>query len=294
MPTGPTLTIQGLAKQFGAVRAVDDLSFTVRPGVVTKLPGTQRVRQARPRCGCCSGWRNASEWVPRRRSAGRLRRAPAAGPHSSGSSPEPGFHPGRTGLAHLETYAPQVGVGRARCREVLDLVGMGAYAGRRVGAYSMGMKQRLGLATALLADPPAVVLDQPASGLDPEGIVWMRGLLRRFAAEGRTVLVSSHVLSEVQHTVDEVVVIARGRLVHVLAGRSRRHRRGGDPGESPPTGSGSPGSPPTAAGAPRRRVTSSCCAGSPPPRPVLRASPRGSSCAARHPGRGLRERPSSA
>lgn len=211
MPTGPTLTIQGLTKQFGAVRAVDDLSFTVRPGVVTGFLGpngsgkttTLRVLLglAQPTAGgALVGDRPYAEH-PR---PARL----------VGSSLEPGFHPGRTGLAHLETYAPQVGVGRARCREVLDLVGMGAYAGRRVGAYSMGMKQRLGLATALLADPPAVVLDEPANGLDPEGIVWMRGLLRRFAAEGRTVLVSSHVLSEVQHTVDEVVVIARGRLVH--------------------------------------------------------------------------------
>jgi len=103
---------------------------------------------------------------------------------------------------------------------VIEFVGLGSAADRRVGGYSTGMRQRLGLATALLADPQVIVLDEPANGLDPEGIVWMRSLLRRFAEEGRTVLVSSHVLGEVQHTVDDVVVIARGRLVHAssLAG----------------------------------------------------------------------------
>lgn len=97
---------------------------------------------------------------------------------------------------------------------MLALVGLTDFGGRRVGNYSMGMRQRLGLATALLADPPIIVLDEPANGLDPEGIVWLRGLLRAFAAEGRTVLVSSHVLGEVQHTVDDVVIIVAGRLVH--------------------------------------------------------------------------------
>jgi len=125
-----------------------------------------------------------------------------------------GFHPGRTGAAHLAAYAPQVGADRDRCSEVLDLVGLAPAAERKVGGYSLGMRQRLGLATALLADPPALVLDEPANGLDPEGIVWLRGFLRHLASQGRTVLVSSHVLGEVQHTVDDVVVIARGRLVH--------------------------------------------------------------------------------
>ncbi len=130
------------------------------------------------------------------------------------------FHPGRTGLGHLEAYAPQVRVSRRRCRELIEFVGLGFAADRRVGGYSMGMRQRLGLATALLGDPPAIVLDEPANGLDPEGIVWLRRLLRAFADEGRTVLISSHVLSEVQHSVDDVVIIAGGRLVHAssLAG----------------------------------------------------------------------------
>ncbi|MEI5671973.1 MULTISPECIES: ABC transporter ATP-binding protein [unclassified Nocardioides] len=209
--TGPTLTLEGVTKQFGRVRAVDDLSFTVRPGVVTGFlgpNGSGKTTTLRMLLGL-------AEPTSGRGLVGDRPYAEHPQPaRLVGSSLDPGFHPGRTGLAHLETYAPQVGAGRARCREVLELVGMGDFGDRRVGAYSMGMKQRLGLATALLADPPAVVLDEPANGLDPEGIVWLRGLLRRFAEEGRTVLVSSHVLTEVQHTVDEVVVIARGRLVH--------------------------------------------------------------------------------
>jgi ABC-2 type transport system ATP-binding protein len=124
------------------------------------------------------------------------------------------FHPGRTGLGHLEVYAAQVGVSRERCRELIDFVGLSGAEDRRVGGYSMGMRQRLGLATALLGDPPAIVLDEPANGLDPEGIVWLRHLLRAFADQGRTVLISSHVLTEVQHTVDDVVIITGGRLVH--------------------------------------------------------------------------------
>jgi ABC-2 type transport system ATP-binding protein len=114
-------------------------------------------------------------------------------------------------------YAPQIGVPTARCDEVLDLVGLSDAANRRVGGFSMGMRQRLGLAATLLGDPKVLLLDEPANGLDPEGIVWLRALLRFLASEGRTVLISSHVLSEVQQTVDDVVIIAKGRLVHASA-----------------------------------------------------------------------------
>jgi ABC-2 type transport system ATP-binding protein len=124
------------------------------------------------------------------------------------------IHPGRSALDHLRVYAPQAGVSDARCREVLDFVGLGSVARRRAGGFSLGMRQRLALATTLLGDPPVLLLDEPANGLDPEGIAWLRGLLRHLASEGRTVLVSSHVLSEVEQTVDDVVIIARGRLVH--------------------------------------------------------------------------------
>jgi ABC-2 type transport system ATP-binding protein len=124
------------------------------------------------------------------------------------------FHPGRTALDHLRVYAPHAGVPDSRAHEVLALVGLGQAAKRRVGGFSLGMRQRLALATTLLGDPPVLLLDEPANGLDPEGIRWLRDLLRALAAEGRTVLVSSHVLSEVQQTVDDVVIIAGGRLVH--------------------------------------------------------------------------------
>ncbi|HYF72912.1 MAG TPA: ATP-binding cassette domain-containing protein [Nocardioides sp.] len=209
---GPPLAVEGLSKSFGAVRAVDDLSFTVRPGAVTGFLGpngagkTTTLRMllglTTPTAGrALVGDRPYAEHPTPARVVG-------AAIESSG------FHPGRTGLAHLEAYAPQAGVGRDRCRELMEFVGIAAAADRRVGGYSMGMRQRLALATALLGDPPAIVLDEPANGLDPEGIVWLRQLLRTFAGQGRTVLVSSHVLAEVQHTVDDVVIIAGGRLVH--------------------------------------------------------------------------------
>ena len=210
--TGPTLAVQDLGKSFGSVRAVDGLSFTVRPGAVTGFLGPNgagKTTTLRMLLGLTTP--SQGRTLVGDRAYGQ-HRVPASmvGAALEASS----FHPGRSGRGHLEVYAGQAGVGRARCQELLDFVGLGPAADRRVGGYSMGMRQRLGLATALLADPPAIVLDEPANGLDPEGIRWMRGLLRGFAAEGRTVLVSSHLLSEVQHTVDDVVIIAHGRLVH--------------------------------------------------------------------------------
>ncbi|CAN5118391.1 ATP-binding cassette domain-containing protein [soil metagenome] len=210
--TQPAITVEGLTKDFGSVRAVDDLSFTVRAGAVTGFLGPNGS-------GKTTTLRMVLGLV--RATAGRT----LVGERPYTDHPQPGrvvgsaleaasFHPGRTGLDHLRVYAPQVGVDDARCREVIELVGLAAAGGRRVSGYSMGMRQRLGLATALLTDPPTIVLDEPANGIDPEGIVWLRGFLRHLAAEGRSVLVSSHVLGEVQHTVDDVVVIRRGRLVH--------------------------------------------------------------------------------
>jgi ABC-2 type transport system ATP-binding protein len=215
---GPAVTVEGLTKDFGTLRAVDDLTFTVRTGAVTGFLGpngsgkTTTLRMllglVRPTSGrVLVGDRPYTEHPRPGRVVGSALEAS-------------GFHPGRSGLDHLRVYAPQVGVTDDRCREVIDLVGLGAAGGRRVSGYSMGMRQRLGLATALLTDPPTIVLDEPANGLDPEGIVWLRGFLRHLAAEGRSVLVSSHQLAEVQSTVDDVVVIAQGRLVHAspLAG----------------------------------------------------------------------------
>lgn len=205
---------RGLGKRFGQVTAVDDLSFAVRPGAVTGFLGpngagkTTTLRMLvgliRPTTGqaLIGGRAYADLECP---------------PKLVGAVLEPGFHPGRSARDHLRSYAPQVGVPDARCDEVLELVGLTGAQGRRVGGYSMGMRQRLALATAMLGDPAVLLLDEPANGLDPQGVVWLRELLRYLAGQGRTVLVSSHVLGEVQSTVDDVVIIARGRLVRACA-----------------------------------------------------------------------------
>ena len=206
------IEIAHLSKSFGPVKAVDDLTFRVEPGHVTGFLGpngagkTTTLRMllglVRPSAG------TATIGGVAYRDLGRPMRTVGAALEAAS------FHPGRSARDHLRTYAPKVGVPDRRCDEVLDLVGMGPAAHRRVGEFSLGMRQRLGLATTLLGDPRVLVLDEPANGLDPEGIAWLRGFLRHLAGQGRTVLVSSHVLSEVQQTVDEVVIIARGRLVH--------------------------------------------------------------------------------
>jgi ABC-2 type transport system ATP-binding protein len=206
------IEIRSLTKHFGRVAAVTDLSFTARAGRVTGFLGpngsgkTTTLRSAlglvRPTAGdVVFDGRHYSE-IPR----------PA---HVIGAALEASsFHPGRTALAHLKALAPEVGVPDSRCLEVLELVGLAGQRDRRVGQYSMGMRGRLAVAAALLGDPGTLLLDEPTNGLDPEGITWMRSLVRTMAAQGRTVLISSHLLGEVERTVDDVVIIARGRLVH--------------------------------------------------------------------------------
>ena len=204
--------VRGLTKTFGPVRAVDDLTFTVRPGRVTGFLGPN----------------GAGKTTTLRILLG-LVRATAGTATISGqpyeSLPEPtrfvgaaleaaSFHPGRTARDHLRSHAPQARADDRRVDEVLELVGLTADGKRRVGGFSLGMRQRLALATTLLGDPRVLMLDEPANGLDPEGIAWLRALLRHLAREGRTVLVSSHVLAEVQQTVDDVVIISKGRLAH--------------------------------------------------------------------------------
>ena len=224
MTTDGTIRVEHLSKSFGTVRAVDDLSFQVAPGRVTGFLGpngagkTTTLRMLLGLVRPTSGTATIGG-----RSYGQIRRPL----HVVGAALEAAsFHPGRTALDHLRLYTPQVGVPDARARQVLELVGLSAAADRRVGGFSLGMRQRLALATTLLGDPRVLLLDEPANGLDPEGIRWLRGFLRALAAEGRTVLVSSHVLSEVEQTVDDVVIIARGRLAHAsslaeLAGMAR-------------------------------------------------------------------------
>lgn len=211
-PSAGVVDVAGLTKRFGPVLAVDELSFTVRPGRVTGFLGpngagkTTTLRMllglATPNAGSATigGIRYGARPRPARHVGAALEAA--------------SFHPGRTARDHLRVYAPQVGVGDSRCDEVLAQVGLAEAAGRRAGGFSLGMRQRLALATTLLGDPQVLLLDEPANGLDPEGIVWLRQFLRYLAGQGRTVLVSSHVLSEVEQTVDDVVIIAKGRLVH--------------------------------------------------------------------------------
>lgn len=205
------IAVSGLTKRFGAVTAVDDLSFTVTPGRVTGFLGpngagkTTTLRMilglATPDAGTVTIGGVAYRDRPR----------PA---HHVGAALETAsFHPGRSARDHLRVYAPEVGVPDSRCDEVLSLVGLTEAGDRTVGGFSLGMRQRLALATTLLGDPQVLLLDEPANGLDPEGIKWLRQFLGYLAGQGRTVLVSSHVLSEVQQTVEDVVIIAKGRLV---------------------------------------------------------------------------------
>ena len=211
MPDG-VVSVDHLSKSFGAVQAVDDLTFDVLPGRVTGFLGpngagkTTTLRMLLGLVEPSSG--TATVGGRRYRDLARPMRTVGAALEAAS------FHPGRTAHDHLRVYAPQAGVPDARAAEVLDLVGLGAARDRRVGEFSLGMRQRLALATTLLADPAVLLLDEPANGLDPEGIRWLRVFLRALAAEGRTVLISSHVLSEVEQTVDDVIIIASGRLVH--------------------------------------------------------------------------------
>jgi ABC-2 type transport system ATP-binding protein len=206
-----TIQIRGLVKRFGPVAAVDGLSFDVQPGTVTGFLGPNgagKTTTLRVLLGLVTPDAGTAtiNGFPYRRLPEPL--------HQVGAVLEAsGCHPGRTARAHLRIQALAAEADPSRVEDVLDLVGLSAAADRRTGGFSLGMRQRLGLATALLADPELLILDEPANGLDPEGVRWLRGLLRGFAAEGGTVLVSSHLLAEVAQTVDEVVIVDRGRLV---------------------------------------------------------------------------------
>ncbi|MEH1012881.1 ATP-binding cassette domain-containing protein [Micromonospora sp. CPCC 206060] len=205
------IVVSGLTKQYRSVRAVNDLSFTVEPGRVTGFLGpngagkTTTLRMllnlVTPTSGTAtiSGYRYADLPEPSRH-VGAVLEASSA-------------HKGRTGLNHLRVIAAAAGLPAQRADEVLALVGLTPAANRKFKGYSLGMKQRLGIAAAMLGDPNVLILDEPANGLDPEGIRWMRGFLKTLATEGRTVLVSSHLLSEMQLLADDVVIIAAGQLI---------------------------------------------------------------------------------
>ncbi|WP_277099403.1 ABC transporter ATP-binding protein [Corynebacterium riegelii] len=205
------IEVQGLTKRYGAVTAVDDLTFSVQPGHVTGFLGPN----------------GAGKSTTMRMILGLDK--PTAGtalidgaPYSALANPTrkvgalldaKGVHPNRSARATLLWQAQAAGLPASRVDEVLSLVGLSQAAGKRVGGFSLGMSQRLGIAAALLGDPEILILDEPVNGLDPEGIRWVRGLLKSFAAEGRTVLVSSHLLAEMAQTADHLIVIGKGKLV---------------------------------------------------------------------------------
>ncbi len=204
------LEVRSLTKRFGAVTAVDDLSFSATPGQILGFLGPNgagKTTTLRTMLGLTlpTSGTTTVEGQPYREL-----KDPVAVVGAVLEGPQ--FHPGRTGRNHLRVLARAAGLPDTRVDEVLRLVELDPAGGRRVKGYSLGMRQRLSLAGALLGDPQALVLDEPANGLDPQGIRWLRDFLRARAAEGRTVLISSHVLAEVAQTVDEVVVISRGRL----------------------------------------------------------------------------------
>jgi ABC-2 type transport system ATP-binding protein len=205
------IVVTNLTKRFGSVQAVSNLSFTVEPGSVTGFLGPN----------------GAGKTTTLRMLLGLIQ--PTAGTATIGGQPydrihDPlrvvgaaleasSFHPARTGRNHLRVYCAAAGLPDRRADEVIELVGLGSAARRKVRGYSMGMRQRLGLAATLLGDPRVLILDEPANGLDPEGIRWLRGFFTHLASEGRTVLVSSHQLTEIQAVADRVVILSRGQLV---------------------------------------------------------------------------------
>ena len=205
------IVVSGLTKRFGQILAVNDLSFTVEPGSVTGFLGpngagkTTTLRSllglVQPNAGTATiGGQRYVDIKQPLRVVGAVLESSA-------------YHPARTARNHLRVYCAADGLPDRRADEVLDLVGLGGAARRKVRGFSLGMRQRLGLAFALLGDPQVLILDEPANGLDPEGIKWLRGFMRQYADTGRTVLVSSHLLGEVEQVADRVVILARGRLV---------------------------------------------------------------------------------
>jgi ABC-2 type transport system ATP-binding protein len=205
------IEVERLSKRFGPVTAVDDLSFTVRPERVTGFLGpngagkTTTMRIILGLAAPTSG----RALVAGRRYDGLIRPLREVGSLLDATA----LHAGRTAWAHLWSIAQANGITRQRVTEVLGLTGLESVARRRVGGFSLGMKQRLGIAAALLGDPPVLMFDEPVNGLDPEGIGWIRGFFRELAADGRTVLVSSHLMSEMAQTADHLVIIGRGRLI---------------------------------------------------------------------------------
>jgi ABC-2 type transport system ATP-binding protein len=215
----------GLTKRYGEKLAVDDLTFTIRPGMVTGFLGPNGAGKSTtirmimgldaPTAGSVTvNGRPYAEHAAPLREVGALLEARAV-------------HTGRSAHNHLLALAATTGIARSRVDEVVDLVGLREVARKRAGGFSLGMGQRLGIASALLGDPATLILDEPVNGLDPEGILWIRNLLKALAAEGRTVFVSSHLMSEMALTAEQLIIVGRGRLIADVSvaefTRSSRH-----------------------------------------------------------------------
>ena len=205
------IEVHNVTKHYGAKVAVEDLSFTVKPGVVTGFLGPNGAGKSttmRLIVGLdapSSGWTKVN---------GKRYRDLAAPLHEVGATLEArAIHTGRSGYNHLLALAQTHRIPRSRVQEVIGMVGLESVAHKRVGGFSLGMGQRLGVAAALLGDPVTVILDEPANGLDPEGIRWIRNLLKELAAEGRTVFLSSHLMSEMEQTAEHLIVIGKGHLI---------------------------------------------------------------------------------
>jgi ABC-2 type transport system ATP-binding protein len=208
---GQVIEVNGISKRYGRKTAVDHLSFTVRPGQVTGFLGPNgagKTTTLRMILGLDSPTGGAAtvDGVPFRSHPRGLR-------HVGALLDAQRVHGGRSAVAHLTALARSNGIGRRRVDEVLLEVGLTEVARRRIGGFSLGMKQRLGIAAALLGDPPVLIFDEPINGMDPEGVLWVRHLFRRLATEGRTVFLSSHLMTEMANTADQLVVIGRGRLI---------------------------------------------------------------------------------
>ncbi|EGX61093.1 MULTISPECIES: ABC transporter ATP-binding protein [Streptomyces] len=215
-----------LTKRYGEKTAVDRLDFTVRPGAVTGFLGPNGAGKSTtmrliigldaPTGGTVTvGGRRYARHAAPLQEVGALLEARAV-------------HPGRTAYAHLMAQAHTHGIPRRRVEEVIELTGLGSVARKRVGAFSLGMGQRLGIAAALLGDPATVILDEPVNGLDPEGVLWIRNLLTDLAAEGRTVFVSSHLMSEISQVADHLIIVGRGRLLADTTVHDLVRQAGGD------------------------------------------------------------------
>ena len=205
------IEVEGLTKDYGPKRAVDDLTFTIRPGLVTGFlgpNGSGKSTTMRLILGLDAPTAGTATL------AGKQYRDFAAPLHEVGALLEArSVHTGRSAYHHLLALAQTHGIPRSRVDELIDLVGLHDVARKRAGQFSLGMGQRLGIAAALLGDPDILLLDEPSNGLDPEGIQWIRNLLKELAAEGRTVFLSSHLMSEMALTADHLIVIGRGRLI---------------------------------------------------------------------------------